>query len=114
MSLFDSLENSRTIYGVMNLALSGRNARELVNQILSDLWHLNRLQHHTDLELEMQRKKPPELKFLALLQFAQEMTMLRYTIFTSIIQQPHSIAIAVEKTHRATSSIAEQHCRHGD
>ena len=54
-------ENSRTTHDVMTLASSGRKARELARQMLTDWWHLNRPKHYADLELEMRRKKPPEL-----------------------------------------------------
>ena len=57
----ESLENTRTIHGVMTLASSGRKARELARQMLADWWHSNRPKHYADLELEMRRKKSPEL-----------------------------------------------------
>ena len=53
--------NSRTTHGVMTLASSGRKARELARQMLTDWWHSNRPKHYADLELGMRRKQPPEL-----------------------------------------------------
>ena len=48
----------------MTLASSGRIARELARQMVTNWWHSNRPKHYADLELETRRKKPPELALL--------------------------------------------------
>ena len=45
----------------MTLALSGRLARQLSRQMVTDWWHSNRPKRYINLELEMRRKKSPEL-----------------------------------------------------
>ena len=57
----NSSDDTRTTHGVMTLASSGRKARELARQMVTDWWHSNRPRHYANLELEMRRKKPPEL-----------------------------------------------------